>query len=114
MACTPSSTTYAPVMVWTRRNTTDRVFHPVGPPVDAATSPLVRASFELAPSSGALLIRPAIRTRNDGITDGASFVNLTTATHSQQLVQPGIEAKNDAGTATELGLATLELDHREV
>lgn len=79
----------------------------------AATFPLVQASFELAQSSGALLIRPAIRTSNDGQTFdtpvaigsdtrnadgtayGTTFVNLTTATNSKQLVQPGIKAKND-------------------
>jgi hypothetical protein len=100
--------------------------------VDAATYQKVRPSFELSQSSGALLIRPAVRTSNDGLrfdqpvaigaatrntdgtTYGASFTDLTGTTDSKRLVQPGIEANNDSGSSLEMGLGTLKLDRRGV
>jgi hypothetical protein len=132
MACDQTGTTYAPINVWTKKNDTDWVFHPVGPPEDANNLQIVRPSVELAQSSGTLTVRPALRTSNDGvswdtpvaiggqtrtsngITYGSAYVDMTATTDTKQLVQPGIEAKNTSGTSLELGLATLKLDHRRV
>lgn len=130
MACEEAGTTYSPIIVWTRKNDTDWVFHPVGVPVDANGFQLVRPSIELSQSSGALIVRPAVRTSNDGsswdtpvaigsqtrssngITYGSAFEDMTSTTNAKQLVQPGIESKNTTGTSLEMGLATLKLDHR--
>ena len=132
MSCDDSSTTFPPVVVWTKKNTTDWVFHPVGPPVDSAKYQKLRASIELAQSSGLLLVRPSIRagddgsqwgtpvavggiTRNaDGTTYGTTFPDYTTTTDGKRLVQPGVEAQNVSGTSLEMGLVTLKLDRRGV
>ncbi len=120
MACASPSDACAPLNVWARKYTADRVVHPVGPPVDANLFQLVRAWFALAQSSGALPVRPAIRTRNDGTTfdtpvaigsdtrnnDGITYgtvaVSHTSTTNGEQLVQPGVErtASSSAPTAT--------------
>ena len=90
----------------------------------------LRASIELAQSSGLLLVRPAIRagddgsqwgtpvavggiTRNaDGTTYGTTFPDTTSTTDGKRLVQPGVEAQNVSGTSLEMGLVTLKLDRR--
>lgn len=131
MVC-ESSTTYPPVNAWSKKDDTNWNFHPVGAPVDASTFQLLRPSIELAQSSGLLTIRPSLRTSNDGlawdtpvpiggqtrnangITYGSAFTDMTSTTDSKQLVQPGVEVKNTSGTALEMGLVTLKLDHRKV
>ncbi len=37
MACASPSDACAPLNVWTRKYTADRVVHPVGPPVESGT-----------------------------------------------------------------------------
>lgn len=99
---------------------------------DANTCQKVRPSFELAQSSGLLTVRSAVRTSDDGvawdtpvaigghsrytngITYGSGFTDMTSTTDAKQLVQPGVEVKNSSGTALEMGLVTLKLDHRKV
>ncbi len=132
MACDQSGTTYPPINAWTKKDDTNWNFHPVGAPVDANNFQLVRPSFELAQSSGLLTVRPALRTSNDGttwdtpvaiggqsrntngITYGSAYTDMTATTDGKQLVQPGVEVKNTSGSALEMGLVTLKLDHRTV
>ena len=89
---------------------------------------MVRASLQMAQSSGAAKFRVAIRMSDDGVTfappvpvgplvrtsDGASYgsdyTNLSTTFSSKRYFQIGVECTNSTGTSLEFCSASLQLD----
>lgn len=130
LACDDSnSETFGPIVVWSAKDDSNWVFHPVGPPRSSATvKPKMRPNLSMAQESGACRIRAAIRTTNDGVTfetpvaigsvectaDGAqyggSYTDLSTNLNAKRLVQIGIQCINQSGTSLEMCAASLQLD----
>lgn len=131
MACESGSHQAGPLPVWSQKDTTNWVFHPALPPMDSARHKYVRASIEMAQNSGACKIRPALRMSNDGVTwdtpvaigsdtrnsngttYGNTFNDMGTTTAAKQIVQYGVQAVNDSGTALEMCSASLKIDVKE-
>ena len=128
MSCSSKSKTWGPIPVWTNKTTTTWLFHPLSGPMDSTDINKIRASFELRQSSGALLMAPALRMGNDGltwdsavqigtdtssnegVTYGAAFIDMHTTTQAKVLVQFGVLCKNTTGAIVEQAMAALKID----
>ena len=128
MPCDDGSHTFGPIPVWSNKTSATWLFHPLTGPLDSSKISSVRASFEMAQSTGLCTIRPAIRMSNDGQTwdtpvaigaqtqsadgtnYGTSFTDVSSTTQAKQLAQLGIECQNVSGTATEMCMASGKFD----
>ncbi len=126
MSCS-NSKTYGPIPVWTAKNTSTWVFHPVGAPESSNGVNFVRPSLEVAQSSGAIKVRPALRYSSDlQVWDDAVAIDATNMTQTndgpkyggysdiqtgaKNFLQLGVEACNSTGSDTELAMVTLRTD----
>ena len=131
MGCT-STRSYGPLPVWSNKKDDEWVFFAFSEALATAGVGKVRASFEMASTTGDTEIRPAYRTANDGVTWGSAspilfgsdsprgangttyasgFVDLTTNLQGKALLQFGVECKNKTSVTTqEIANASLQID----
>ena len=133
-SCGNDSTAKGPQQTWSKKDTTNWLFHPFGAPEDTTDLKAVRASIENRSSTGAYKSRVAYRLTNDGATFedpvslyangaseqpndgttyGATFVDLSAAVAGKQLIQWGAQGINSSGTATEMAMTTIKIDRKK-
>ncbi len=128
MSCN-GSTTYGPLPVWSAKSTATWLFHPASAPESSTGIKFARPALEVAQSSGAIKVRPAVRYSNDMVTwDSASAIDAANMTQTNNglkygsftdietgaklYLQWGVEVCNDSGTATEMALISLRIDRK--
>ncbi len=64
MSCNDSRT-LGPIPVWSNKTNNTWLFHPLAAPQSSAGVNFARCTLEVAQSSGAIKVRPAVRYSND-------------------------------------------------
>lgn len=132
LARSPGSRMLGPTPVWTVKDLTTVVFHPMGAPMPSAGLVNVRVGFQLTEISGPCRARPALRFSNDGVnwnsdvaidatwvtTDtpvyGTAYVDILALATPGAWVQFGLQAANqNASAGTGLCNATLRIEEKE-
>jgi hypothetical protein len=128
MSCNDSKTV-GPIPVWSNKTTNTWLFHPLAPPQSSAGVNFVRPTLEVGQSSGAIKVRPAVRSSNDlqswdapvaiaeasmtqtndGVKYGA-FADIQAG--AKNFLQLGAEVTNSAGADTELAMVSLRIDSK--
>lgn len=118
-----------PITTWTKRSTTNWIFHSLGAPMQSATvGRKIRPNIDMSETSGDVKVRLSMRMSNDGMTwdtpvaigtltanadgpqFGSSFADLSSTLDGKRLVQFGVEAVNDIGSNLELARVAAQLD----
>lgn len=128
MSCGEKGGNFGPITVWSKRSTTQKLFFPLSSPIPTSGLGSARTSIEMANSTGALKIEPALRTSqdgtgwttpvtigtqsrtSDGTTYGDSLVDISATATANQLIQLGVLVSNSSGTELQMGLATLRAE----
>ena len=132
LARSPGSRMLGPTPVWTVKDVTTVVFHPMGAPMPSAGLVNVRVALQISEISGTCRARPALRFSNDGLnwnsdvaidttwvtTDtpvyGTSYVDILALATPGAWVQFGVQAANASiSTGTGLCNATLRIEEKE-
>ncbi len=135
LARSAGSRILGPTAIWTSKDTTSPVFHPLGAPMPSAGLVNVRVGFQITEISGTCRARPALRYSNDGVnwnadvaidvttlnyatTDtpvyGTAYVDILALATPGAWVQFGMQAANaNVSTGTGLCNATLRIEQKE-